>query len=250
MCAGVCAGWRTARLELRASLPALFANSFPKSGTHLLTQVLAGFTQLGPFIDSGLPAVTMYNGRTGEAFPMQTLIRRVNRFAPGDIGYGHLHAQPPIVDALCKPGMAAYFILRDPRDVVVSHAYYVTRDTAGHVLKTYYDQLEGYEEQLKVSITGLTEIGFDFPDIAERFSPYVGWLDRPEVLILHFEDFLTQREASLRKVLDHAITRGFAFNGDQDEAVATLSSVIDPTKLSHLPQRQGWRVAGDVYPGA
>ena len=34
--------------------PVLFANSFPKSGTHLLTQVLKGFTKIGPAVDSGL----------------------------------------------------------------------------------------------------------------------------------------------------------------------------------------------------
>ncbi len=43
----------------------LFANSFPKSGTHLLTQALQGFPQLGPAVDSGLPAVVTYEGDTG-----------------------------------------------------------------------------------------------------------------------------------------------------------------------------------------
>ncbi|RMF47890.1 MAG: hypothetical protein D6755_04510, partial [Anaerolineae bacterium] len=40
--------------------PVLFANSFPKSGTHLLTQILQGMTHLGPAVDSGLPAVLTY----------------------------------------------------------------------------------------------------------------------------------------------------------------------------------------------
>jgi len=236
--------WRLRRMaNQRADLPALFANSFPKSGTHLLTQVLAGFTQLGPFIDSGLPAVTMFNGRTGETFPTTVLMRRINRFGPGDIGYGHLHAQPQIADALCKPGMAAYFILRDPRDVVVSHAYYVTSENAQHVLKDHYDQLGSYEVQLKVSITGLEEIGFDFPDIAGRFSPYMGWLDQPEILSLHFEDFLSQREESLQRVLAHAIASGFAFEGDRDEAVEKLSAVMDPKRSPTFRSGKagGWR---------
>ena len=46
--------------------PILFANSFPKSGTHLLTQVLHGFVKLGPVVDSGLPAIVTYEGATGE----------------------------------------------------------------------------------------------------------------------------------------------------------------------------------------
>ncbi|MBN2044468.1 MAG: sulfotransferase domain-containing protein [Anaerolineales bacterium] len=225
--------WRLRRMtdrqaDLRVDLPALFANSFPKSGTHLLTQVLAGFTRLGPFIDTRLPAITMFKGRTGAAFSMKTLLRQINRLGPGDIGYGHLHADPLIVEALCRPGMAAYFILRDPRDVVVSHAYYVTGGNAKHSLRGYYNQLESYEERLKISITGLQLGEIYFPDVTDRFEPYLGWFNRPEILTLHFEDFLTRREESLHRVLDHAIARGFAYHGDRDEAVEKLAAVIDP----------------------
>ena len=50
---------------LGGTVPVFFANSFPKSGTHLLTQVLAGFSQLGPVTASGLPAITIFEGFTG-----------------------------------------------------------------------------------------------------------------------------------------------------------------------------------------
>ena len=46
-------------------MPVLLANSFPKSGTHLLTQVLQGFPSIGPAVDSGLPAIVTYEGDTG-----------------------------------------------------------------------------------------------------------------------------------------------------------------------------------------
>ncbi len=240
--------WRLRRMtdrrgNQRAGLPILFANSFPKSGTHLLTQVLAGFTGLGQFVDSGLPAVTMFKGSTGEAIPIKTLMRRINRFRPGDIGYGHLHAEPPIVEVLCKPGMSAYFILRDPRDVVVSHAYYVTSEDTRHALKEHYNQLESYDEQLTASITGLEDVQFDFPDIVGRFAPYIDWLDRPEILVLHYEKFLSHREETLHRVLEHAIARGFAFEGDQDEAVETLSAAIDPgsSPTFRSGKSGGWR---------
>jgi hypothetical protein len=239
--------WRLRRMtdsqaSLRGGLPALFANSFPKSGTHLLTQILAGFTQLGPFIDTRLPAMTMFNGRTAEAFSMKRLLRQINRLGPGDIGYGHLHADLPIVEVLCRPGMASYFILRDPRDVVVSHAYYVTDGNAKHALRDHYNQLD-YEERLMISIAGLQQGEIDFPDVAARFAPYVGWLDQHETLTLHFEDFLTQREENLHRVLNHAIDRGFAFQGDRDEAVERLSAVMDPERSPTFRSGKagGWR---------
>ncbi len=227
------ARWRLRRFQRRrdvhaAEAPALFANSFPKSGTHLLTQVLAGFTRLGPFIETGLPAITMFDGATGAARPIEELVSDINRLRPGDIGYGHLHAEPEILDALCRPGVVPYFILRDPRDVVVSHVFYVTDFAPNHALHEYYAQIEDFGERLKTSILGLPEVEFDFPDVRGRFLPYFGWLDRPEVLILHYEDFLSDRKTALRQVLEHAVSRGFHYQGEVQMAVKILSDAIDP----------------------
>jgi hypothetical protein len=238
---------RRARLNLkygRVSSPVLFANSFPKSGTHLLTQVLAGFAQLGPFAVTGLNAVTMYDGPTGEPRPLAEIQTAVNRLRPGDIGYGHLHAEPEIVAALCREGVAPYFILRDPRDVVVSHVFYVTELEPNHVHHRYYaEELHTFEERLKVSILGRPEVENPFPDILGRFERYMDWLNRPETLVLRFEDFILNRQETLRSVLDHAIWRGFAFFGNLDAAVETLSATIDPKNSPTFRSGKvgGWR---------
>ncbi|MBU1661568.1 MAG: hypothetical protein KKD28_08860, partial [Chloroflexi bacterium] len=42
--------------------PIVFGNAMPKSGSHLLTQVLEGLTQLGPFVDPGFPPVNRSEG--------------------------------------------------------------------------------------------------------------------------------------------------------------------------------------------
>ncbi len=117
--------------------PVLFGNSFPKSGTHLLTQILAGLAQLGPVVESGLPPVITFVGDTGQPRPLTVILSDLARYLPGDIGYGHLHAAPGIAEALCRTGMAPYFIYRDPRDVVVSHVFYVTDLNNRHVHHEY-----------------------------------------------------------------------------------------------------------------
>src|SRR3989304_6202448 len=38
-----------------AGLPIVFGNAMPKSGSHLIIQILLGLTRLGPFVDPGLP---------------------------------------------------------------------------------------------------------------------------------------------------------------------------------------------------
>ncbi|MCP4428949.1 MAG: hypothetical protein GY803_31070, partial [Chloroflexi bacterium] len=155
-----------AAVRYRQSLkgvPALFANSFPKSGTHLLTQILHGFTQLGPAVASGLPAVVMFDGPTGQPRPTSTVLSDLSKLQPGDISYGHLHATPEIVGGLTRDGIAPFFILRDPRDVVVSHVHYVTEMEPNHVHHSFYkNELKDFEARLEVSILGRPELDVPF----------------------------------------------------------------------------------------
>ena len=218
------------RHSLRGS-PVLFANSFPKSGTHLLTQVLQGFPSIGPAVDSGLPAVVTFEGDSGRERTTQEILADLERLMPGDIAYGHLHALPPIVDFLCREGVCAYFILRDLRDVAVSHVHYVTEMEPGHAHHSYYaEELHSFDERLRASILGRPEVGMLFPDIRQRFEPYLGWLERPEVLTLRFEEFLDERMAALGSVFDHAIRGGFQPAMEREEAIRILADAIDPQR--------------------
>ncbi len=219
------------RFGALTNAPILFANSFPKSGTHLLTQVLEGLTGLGPAVNSGLPALTMFAGESGQAWPLAVLLARLDRLRPGDIAYGHLHAVPEITARLTHPRNATFFIYRDPRDVVVSHVHYVTEMEPNHVHHDYYArQLKNFDERLKTSILGRPELTIPFPDVGARFAPYLGWLDHPEVLLLKFEDFITQRAAALEKVLDFVEGRGFRVRTSRQQALEALESAIHPQK--------------------
>lgn len=223
---------RFRRLGL-ADQPILFCNSFPKSGTHLLTQVLSGFTQLAPVVESGLPAVVTFDSITGKQRSESEIINDLNKYKPGDIGYGHLHATGAMIAWLCRDGVVPYFILRDPRDVVVSHVHYVTEMAPNHIHHQYYTrELRTFEERLQASILGRSDMDGLFPSIRERFLPYLPWLERKEVLTLHYEDFLKDKQVALRSVLDHALHRGFSIYSPltMDQAVAVLANAIDPQR--------------------
>jgi hypothetical protein len=228
--------WRLRRARKRAGYhrldaPCFFANSFPKSGTHLLTQVMEGFGQLGPVVNTGLPAIVNFEGETGVPIPVEKLTRKLNRLRPGDIGYGHLHAYPEVQEILCAPGWVTFFIYRDPRDVVISHVHYITDMAPDHVHNAYYkNKLHSFEERLQVSIMGRPELEIPFPGIQERFAPYLPWLSLPEVLPLRFEDFITAPRKTLARVLDFAIERGFAYQGERELAVDVLQAAIDPQR--------------------
>ena len=234
---------RYRRLSLRG-VPVLFANSFPKSGTHLLTQVLQGFPRFTPTIDSGLPAIVTFQGDTGRPRSSGEIIGDLQRLLPGDIAYGHLHALPDVVEFLSHPAMAAYFILRDPRDVVISHVHYVTEMEPDHIHHRYYTQeLHTFDERLRTSILGIPDPAIPFPDICQRFLPYLGWLDQPEVLTLRYEDFLANRPEALGHVVDHAVQRGLPALASREGCIHMLEASIDPSRSPTFRSGKagGWR---------
>jgi hypothetical protein len=214
----------------KTDTPAFFANSFPKSGTHLLLQAVQGFAQLGPAIYSGLPATTMFEAFSGERLSAAAVAGQIASLQDGDIGYGHVFAEPEMVDAMFRDGVVPYFIYRDPRDVVVSHVHYVTEIWTSHVHHDYYaNQLQDFDQRLRVSILGRPELtDIDFPGIRERFEPYLGWLDRPEVLVIRFEDFVGDKRGTLERILAHAVQRGFVYEKPQADALDILERAIDP----------------------
>jgi hypothetical protein len=213
------------------TIPILFANSFPKSGTHLLTQILQGFTEIGPAVDSGLPAIVTYQGDTGRRRSVQEILADLERLLPGDIAYGHLHADTEIINQLSQDEVACYLILRDPRDVVVSHVHYVTEMTPNHIHHHYYhDELKNFDERLRTSILGLSNSPIPFPDIGARFEPYLGWLDSSKVLVIHFEELISDRQESVGRIFDYAVQNGFRSKLDRNKAVRRLTNNIDPQR--------------------
>jgi hypothetical protein len=209
-------------------LPILIANSFPKSGTHLLTQILKGFTKLGPFIDSGFEAIRTFEGESGKLRKISDLESELNQLSAGDIAYGHVHAYPEMVRKLNGEGIAHFFIYRDPRDVVVSHVHYVTDINSKHVHHNYYvNELMKFEDRLETSIRGRPDAENPFPNIRGRFEPYIDWLDNRGVLTIRFEELISNREKIIEGILEHAIQRGFAFDGDRQGAIGVLEAGVD-----------------------
>jgi len=236
--------------------PILFANSFPKSGTHLLIQILSGFSDIGPAVNSGLPPIVTFEGTTGRRRSTPSILVDLNSLKPADIAYGHLHAEPEIVKRLSSPPFAAFNIIRDPRDVVVSHVHYLTELAPGHIHhKIFMEGLSYFDERLKYSITGFDGVGpgkkqdqTDFsqlPDIRSRLTPFLGWLDSDGVFNTRFETLVTEADKTIRQMLEFARERGFKFNIPLNEAVQSLKDKINPGKSPTFRSGKigGWKQA-------
>jgi len=211
--------------------PILLGISFPKSGTHLLDQILLGFNRVAPFSRRLHSFFAEYEGESGRKRSPEQALAWLDSLRPGDVASAHLFARDEVVKCVCNSAFIPYFIFRDPRDVVVSHVFYVTDIEARHVHHDYYQSLPNFDSRLNVSILGRSDAGVEFPDVTARFVPYLGWLDQSSVLQIHFEDVINDRAATLNHIIDHFLAQ-FPLQAPRQLILESLESSINP---SHSP---------------
>lgn len=217
------------RFNSQNDLPALLGISFPKSGTHLLDQILLGFSNVAPYAKRVHSFYAEYEGENGKKREPEQALAWLDSLQPNDIASAHLFARPDAVKKVCSPKFIPYFIFRDPRDVVVSHVFYVTEMESKHVHHAYYQSLQNFDERLKVSILGRPDVEIEFPNIADRFTPYLNWLAHPEVLPIHFEDLIHNRTETLTHIMNHFLDK-VPLQTSRQLILDSLESAINPTK--------------------
>lgn len=209
--------------------PILLGISFPKSGTHLLDQILLGFSRVAPFSLRLHSFYAEYEGESGRKRGLDESLAWLDSLRPLDVTSAHLFASPQAVQRVVSPAFVPYFIYRDPRDVAVSHVFYVTDMEADHVHHEYYASLPDLDSRLKVSILGRPDIDVEFLDISGRFAPYMGWLDHPEVLKIRFEDLVNERRGTLEKIMEHFLRR-VPLSLPRERVLAGLEASINPSR--------------------
>ncbi|MGA4719830.1 sulfotransferase domain-containing protein [Fictibacillus nanhaiensis] len=164
-----------------------FFNSFPKSGTHLMFQILTGIHPIT--FDQKLH---LYEGISAQLAGHQ---RELEKLKENEFLSGHIYYSTSWEKLLQDLDMKQIFLYRDLRDVVVSYNYYIEKVNAP--LHQYYQkkQLSKKERMLSI-IRGIPEAGH--LGIHDWFSEFKGWLTAPHVLSIKFED-LIRSEASLNQ---------------------------------------------------
>jgi len=195
----------------------------------LLDQILLGFSTVAPYAKRVHSFYAEYEGESGKKRDPQQALQWLDSLRSRDIASAHLFARPDAVSRVCTPKFISYFIFRDPRDVVVSHVFYVTEMESRHVHHAYYQSLPDFDTRLKVSILGRPDTDIEFPNIAERFEPYMDWLNHPEVMTIHFEDLIHNRAATLTRIIDHVLAHA-PVRTPRELILESLEASINPTK--------------------
>ena len=247
----------------------VIANSLPKSGTYVLVRLLelSGMSRSESALTGSLIRSTQRNpikrffvkrrkalgNEAGLQIDLEDLSNKVktswlkkyiaripdNSFIPAHIPYSC-----ELSNFLYKNGFKVIYIIRDPRDVLVSYINHQRRD-ASYPFHDYYINCSKNEAMLSVLVTMFSKRGQKRAGLRERITNSMGWIDDKNVCSIKFEELIgsagggsneLQRQ-SIKKILDH-----IDLNGDEQMINKISENVFYPkAKTFHKGQIGQWR---------
>lgn len=222
--------------------PPIFGNSKPKSGSHLLLQILNGFTQIMPYKYVAADPIRTIRYEGGRR-PAEDILADLKSVPNGVIGWGYVDATPENASFLTSDGRVNFFIYRDPRDMLVSQVFFATDMHEEHGMHAHYNSLPDFAARLNVAITGIDKNELKMVSVKQRYEGVFAWLEQKNVMCIRFEDLINNRDATLLKMLDEVEKTGYKIPTLREKALAVLVDAIQPKK-SHTfrsGKTGGWK---------
>jgi hypothetical protein len=228
------------KIHNRFSVPGFLVNSLPKAGTNLLAKVMTLFPGICPAHvhigqstlaqfrrPSDSQAVTVPVGVDWpQLVPLSAVRQSLQRLKGGHCATVHIPFSEEMATLWAEMGMRSLLILRDPRDVVVSHAYYVA-STPNHFLFEFYQTLSESERILR-SIIGVKQTTPNDPmllNIYERCRNVLPWTSQSFNYTAYFERLVGpqgsgSRDAQIEELENIAQHLGIWYNPNDIEQIA------------------------------
>jgi hypothetical protein len=222
------------------AVPGFLVNSMPKAGTHLVMKAVGMFPGItrtrgqitnrladrGTTADESRADIALIGVDWPRPVTVPALRRALKRIRRGHYAQAHTRCSDQLVALLTELGMRTLLILRDPRDVVVSHAKYVSSKER-HFLFDRYQPLSDSERVMK-SIVGMRESSESdqgLLSIADRYQSLLPWVEKRLNYTTFFERLVGPQGGGSRDVQIHElnnIARHLAIrhNSAQVETVA------------------------------
>jgi len=195
-------------------IPPIIINSFPKSGTHLLAQMMAVIAEPNAEIAATRQQrqarkylSTHENGGWGPRLrSLHDVMEALTVLQPGQYAGAHLAASPDIMQWAENENISVIFLYRDLRDIVVSETYHIegtNPTTTHHPYKTRFNNLPNHESRMRAVLTGMD----GWPSIRERWEQYAGWLTTSSVLPVRFRDLRYRPKLTCAAILGYIYER-------------------------------------------
>lgn len=252
-------------------VPACLINSLPKSGTHLLKKAVGLLPGMHP-VDFHLGPErfnpTTHGGAGGwpgeysptmiplgvgrpRLVPRDEVYRALKQHVtPGSYATAHVPFSPGLALLLKELKISMVTIIRDPRDVAVSHAMYITslpsdNPMVGGSLYVYYQSLSE-EERLMTSIVGVRKEpdGPVLQGIRDRLESVLRWGSQPFNYTTTFERLVGPHGGGSREQQVHeirAICRHLGIDYSDREIEAVADQLFGGTGTFRRGVIGGWK---------
>lgn len=196
------------RLDTRQLGARFYVNGFPKSGLHLLAQMMYPIAYQMPKDWLEAPWVGMFQKQSfsDERAPTNQITFGLARIADGYYMKGHCGYDKILEEYINYAGLIHLFIYRDLRDVAVSQAYHILNAdgiTLMHPNQKMYMDLGGFDEILSAVIQGIDI----YPGVVHRWEQYAGWLDVDWTLCIKYSVIRNKPAIVSRVIIDHTVSR-------------------------------------------
>ena len=225
------------------SVPGLFGNAMPKSGSHLMLQILQGIAQVAPFRGVEDKPIRMITCE-GRKRSSSEVLGDLGRLKSGMIGWGYLQANPEFIEYFNQhPNLLSFFVYRDPRDQLISSIFYAVDIHTAHAQHDFYASID-MDHRINTAISGREEPGLlHLPNIRQQYDRYLDWLDCPNVFCLRFEDLIQACDDCLLTIFDNLENGDFEIPTPRADAFEIIKEAIRP---EHSPtfrkgKAGGWR---------
>lgn len=173
------AGLQPSAIKGRFIGPKVLMNSLPKSGTNLLETALSYFPLLRHHGD-----ITISTHKfKSEAH----LIAKIESLSRGQYAPAHVNYSPKVAEAIHRCRIRNLLVIRDPRDVCISHEKYVTHIDKAHRAHEFFKSLPDDNARLLATIYGEKKQVEPIRDLLLNFA---GWFHDSNTLIVRFEDLV------------------------------------------------------------
>jgi sulfotransferase 6B1 len=156
----------------------ILINSIPKAGTNLAERAIELLPWTRP---KGFRTLMDWHGSSSR------IVDALCRIQPRQYRVSHI----PFCEAYLKPirhkNIRVIFIIRDPRDVVVSNAKYVTEIDYTHRTHRAMSKFDNENDRLLAVICGIEGLLAPVEQVWKRF---LGWMSAPNTLLVRFEDLI------------------------------------------------------------
>ena len=170
------------RTPTESKYNSVLANSIPKSGTHLLTEVLEslGYRDYWGFYAS-TPSITM------KVRPAADAVSAIQRIKDGEVFPSHMFFDWQILQHAQSLKLPVIQLIRDPCAIFVSELNYLEQMNRWHRYHRNLTTLEPGDERFYRLLFGQPDQTYFFPSFTNRIAPYLPWLSSPDVLTVKFE---------------------------------------------------------------